>query len=119
MSSGCSYRIRTDERLGCIAVRWFGTFSAETCRRFFDELAQMPNFRKCTRLIHDGRECDLSVDSAEIFRAARLPLVEADRDAPLRIAIVVAYAVRSPFGGSVVYSGAETWTCASIRPGSR
>ena len=89
MGSGCTYRIRVDERLGCIAVRWFGTFSAETCRRFFDELAQLPYFRKCARLIHDGRQCDLSIDSAEIFRAARLPYVEADRDEPLRVAIVV------------------------------
>ena len=89
MGSGCTYRIRADEGLGCIAVRWFGTFSAETCRCFFDDLALTPNFRTCTRLIHDGRQCDLAVDSAEIFRAARLPYVEASRDAPLRVAIVV------------------------------
>ena len=89
MSSPCTYRIHIDERLGCIAVRWFGHFSADACKHFFDDLAVTPYFRKCTKLIHDGRQCSFAIDSAEMIRAARLPYVEAQRDGPLRIAIIV------------------------------
>ena len=77
------------EDLGCLAVKWAETFSADQCRDFFDTLSVTPFFQNCVKMFHDGRGCNLSVGSDEMVRAARLPYVESAREGPLRIAILV------------------------------
>jgi len=61
-----------DDELGCIFVKWRGTFSRETADAYSRDVAALPGFHSGWNYFHDMRTADVKVPGTVIRDAARV-----------------------------------------------
>ncbi len=64
------YILKSDDALGCIFIRWRGTFSSEEGAAHYREIAGYESFQKGAHLFHDTRLVDVDVPTSEVQRVA-------------------------------------------------
>ncbi len=64
------YILKSDDALGCIFIRWRGTFSSEEGAAHYREIAEYESFQQGSHLFHDVRLADVDVPASEIRNVA-------------------------------------------------
>ncbi len=62
--------LKSDDGLGCIFIRWKGTFSSEEGATYYREIVGHESYQNGAHLFHDIRLVDPDVPSPEIEKAA-------------------------------------------------
>ena len=82
------YVLMGDEALGCIFIKWHGTFSYEEVSAYFREVAELVGFQKGSHLFHDARLMDVNVPASEIHNVAKTATPKLDPNIVYKIAIL-------------------------------
>ena len=82
------YILKSDDVLGCIFIRWSGTFSSEEGAAYYREIAGYEGYQKGSHLFHDGRLVNADVPSPEIHKVARGGPQNADPNIARKVAIL-------------------------------
>ena len=82
------YILKSDDALGCIFIRWSGTFSSEEGAAHYREIAGYESFQKGAHLFHDTRLVDVDVPTSEIRKVATAPSPKVDPDVARKVAIL-------------------------------
>ncbi len=82
------YILKSDDALGCIFIRWSGTFSSEEGAAHYREIAGYESFQKGAYLFHDTRLVDVDVTTSEVEKMARAPSPKVDPDVVRKVAIL-------------------------------
>lgn len=64
------YILKSDPVLGCILVRWNGTFSSEEGAAYYREVMGYESYRNGANVFHDVRLVNVDVPSPEIHKVA-------------------------------------------------
>ncbi len=64
------YILKSEDALGCIFIRWRGTFSYEEGAAHYREVAEFESFQQGSHLFHDARLVDVDVPTIEIHKVA-------------------------------------------------
>lgn len=64
------YRIKDDKELGCVFVRWRGTFSAQEGAAHYREVTERESYRGGGSVFHDCRLVNADVPMSEIEKVA-------------------------------------------------
>ncbi len=83
------YVIKSDEVLGCIFIKWSGTFSSEEGFSHYREIAKLVPFQQGSHLFHDVRLVDVNVPASEIRNVAESSSPEVDSHSVRKVAILV------------------------------
>ncbi len=82
------YILKSDDALGCIFIRWSGTFSSEEGAAHYREIAGYESFQKGAHLFHDTRLVDVDVPTSEVRKVATAPSSKVDPDVVRKVAIL-------------------------------
>ena len=82
------YILKSDDALGCIFIRWSGTFSSEEGAAHYREIAGYESFQKGAHLFHDTRLVDVDVPTSEIQKVATAASPKVDPDIVRKVAIL-------------------------------
>jgi hypothetical protein len=82
------YILKSDDALGCIFIRWRGTFSSEEGAAHYREIAGYESFQKGAHLFHDTRLVDVDVPTIEIHKVATAASPKVDPDVVRKVAIL-------------------------------
>ena len=83
------YILKSDDALGCIFIKWRGTFSHEEGSAHYREIAELASFQQGSHLFHDARLVDANVPTSEIRNVAKAPSRKVDSDIVRKVAILV------------------------------
>jgi hypothetical protein len=83
------YILKSDDALGCIFIKWRGTFSSEEGSAHYREIAGLVGFQQGSHLFHDARLVDVSVPTSEIRDVAKAPSPKVDSAIVRKVAILV------------------------------
>ena len=83
------YIIKSDDALGCIFIKWRGTFSAEEGFAQYRETAQLESFQQGSHLFHDARLGDFNIPNSEIRKVAEAPSPKVDSNNVRKVATLV------------------------------
>ena len=83
------YILKSDDALGCIFIRWRGTFSSEEGAAHYREIAGYQSFQQGSHLFHDVRLVDVDVPASEIHKVAEVASPKADSNDIRKVAILV------------------------------
>ncbi len=74
------YILKSEDALGCIFIRWRGTFSYDEGAAHYREIAGYESFQQGSHLFHDVRLVDVDVPTSEVrsVATAASPKVNAD-----------------------------------------
>ncbi len=64
------YILKSDDALGCIFIKWHGTFSYEEGSAYYREIAKLEGFQQGSHLFHDVRLVDVDVPTSEVRSVA-------------------------------------------------
>ncbi len=64
------YILKSEDALGCIFIRWRGTFSYDEGAAHYREIAGYESFQQGSNLFHDVRLVDVDVPESEIHSVA-------------------------------------------------
>ncbi len=65
------YILKSEDALGCIFIRWRGTFSYEEGAAHYREVAEFESFQQGSHLFHDVRLVNVDVPASEIQSVAK------------------------------------------------
>ncbi len=82
------YVLKSDNDLGCIFIRWRGTFSREEGAAHYREIAGLVSFQQGSHLFHDVRLVDVNVPASEIREVARAKSPNVDSDNDRKVAVL-------------------------------
>ncbi len=82
------YIIKSDDALGCIFIRWRGTFSSEEGAAQYREIAGYESFQKGAHLFHDTRLVDVDVPTSEVQKVAAAASPKVDPAIVRKVAIL-------------------------------
>ncbi len=82
------YILKSDDALGCIFIRWSGTFSYEEGAAYYREIAGYESFQQGSHLFHDVRLVDLDVPTNEIHKVATAASPKVDPDVVRKVAVL-------------------------------
>ncbi len=82
------YILKSDESLGCIFIRWSGTFSSEEGAAHYREIAGYESFQKGAHLFHDTRLVDVDVPTSEVQKVATAASPKVEPDVVRKVAIL-------------------------------
>jgi hypothetical protein len=82
------YIFKSDDVLGCIFIRWSGTFSSEEGAAHYREIVEYEGYQKGSHLFHDVRLVNADVPSPEIHKMARGGPQNADPNIARKVAIL-------------------------------
>jgi len=82
------YILKSDDALGCIFIRWRGTFSSREGAAHYRELADYKSFQQGSNLFHDVRLANTDVASSEIREVATARSQNLDPDIMRKVAIL-------------------------------
>ena len=80
--------LKSDDALGCIFIRWRGTFSYEEGVAHYREIARYESFRQGSHLFHDVRLADVNVPVSEIREVARAESPKVKSDNVRKVAVL-------------------------------
>ena len=83
------YILKSDDDLGCIFIRWRGTFSKEEGSAYYREVAELVGFQQGSHLFHDARLGDVDVPASEIRNVAEAASPKLESDIVRKVAILV------------------------------
>ena len=72
------YILKSNDALGCIFIKWRGTFSSEEGFAQYREISKFVGFQQGSHLFHDARSVDFNVPSSEIREVATAPSPKSD-----------------------------------------
>ncbi len=82
------YILKSDDALGCIFIRWSGTFSSEEGAAHYREIAGYESFQQGSHLFHDVRLVDVDVPASEIHKVAVAASPKVDPNTVRKVAIL-------------------------------
>jgi len=82
------YILKSDDALGCIFIRWSGTFSSEEGAAHYREIAGYESFQKGAHLFHDTRLVDVDVPTSEVQKVAAAASPKVDPAIVRKVAIL-------------------------------
>ncbi len=82
------YILRSEDALGCIFIRWSGTFSYEEGAAYYREIAGYESFQQGSHLFHDIRLVDVNVPAVEIRKVATAASPKVDANIVRKVAIL-------------------------------
>ncbi len=82
------YILKSEDALGCIFIRWSGTFSYEEGAAHYREIAGYESFQKGAHLFHDTRLVDVDVPTSEVQKAATAASPKVDPAIVRKVAIL-------------------------------
>ena len=83
------YILKSDDALGCILIKWCGTFSYEEGSAHYREIAELVSFQQGSNLFHDVRLVDVDVPTSEIHNVAKAASPKVDSKIVRKVAILV------------------------------
>ena len=83
------YILKSDDALGCIFIKWRGTFSYEEGSDYYREIAEFVGFQQGSHLFHDVRFADVDVLSSEIRKVAEAKSPKVNSNIVRKVAILV------------------------------
>ena len=82
------YILKSNDALGCIFIRWSGTFSSEEGAAHYREIAGYESFQRGSHLFHDARLVDVGVPTSEIEKVATAASPKVDSGVVRKVAIL-------------------------------
>ena len=82
------YILKSDDALGCIFIRWSGTFSYEEGAAHYREIAGYESFQQGSHLFHDIRLVDVNVPAVEVRKVATAASPKVDPNIVRKVAIL-------------------------------
>jgi hypothetical protein len=82
------YSLKSDDGLGCIFIRWRGTFSSEEGSSHYREISKITGFQQGSYLFHDVRLVDVNVPASEIRDVAKAAPDKQNFDGIRKVAIL-------------------------------
>jgi hypothetical protein len=82
------YILKSDDALGCIFIRWSGTFSYEEGAAHYREIAGYESFQQGSHLFHDIRLVDVNVPAVEVRKVAMAASPKVDPNIVRKVAIL-------------------------------
>ena len=82
------YILKSEDALGCIFIRWSGTFSSEEGAAHYREIAGYESFQQGSHLFHDVRLVDVDVPTNEIQKVATAASPKVDPDVVRKVAVL-------------------------------
>lgn len=80
--------LKSDDNLGCIFVKWTGSFSAAEGAAYYRAIAQLDGYRQGASVFHDVRLVDADVPSGEIRAVATAGPKDADPSNVRKVAVL-------------------------------
>ncbi len=81
--------LKSDDTIGCIFIKWRGTFSAEEGFAQYREVGQLAGYQQGAHLFHDARLVDFNVPDSEIRKVAQPPPPQANSNVVRKVATLV------------------------------
>ncbi len=82
------YIFKSEDALGCIFIRWRGTFSYEEGAAHYREIAEFESFQQGSHLFHDVRLADVDVPASEIQSVAKAASPKVTANTVRKVAIL-------------------------------
>lgn len=82
------HSLRSNDNLGCVFVKWSGSFSAAEGAAYYREVARLDSYRRGASVFHDVRLVDADVPSGEIRAAAMAGPNDADPSNVRKVAVL-------------------------------
>ncbi len=82
------YILKNADALGCIFIRWSGTFSSEEGAAHYREISGYEIFQKGAHLFHDTRLVDVDVPTSEVQKVATAASPKVGPDIVRKVAIL-------------------------------
>ncbi len=82
------YILKSEDALGCIFIRWRGTFSYEEGAAHYREIAGFESFQQGSHLFHDVRLADVDVPASEIQSVAEAASPKVTANTVRKVAIL-------------------------------
>ena len=82
------YILKSEDALGCIFIRWRGTFSYEEGAAHYREVAEFESFQQGSHLFHDVRLVNVDVPASEIQSVAKAASPKATAKTVRKVAIL-------------------------------
>ena len=82
------YILKSEDALGCIFIRWRGTFSYEEGAAHYREVAEFESFQQGSHLFHDVRLVNVDVPASEIQSVAKAASPKVTANTVRKVAIL-------------------------------
>ena len=82
------YILKSEDALGCIFIRWRGTFSYEEGAAHYREVAEFESFQQGSHIFHDVRLVNIDVPASEIQSVAKAASPKVTANTVRKVAIL-------------------------------